>query len=118
MCGSLSCRSVTAMPAYNLASPCRRAAFSRSAQPILSHGVAVLTLNLNQLLDPSCPYVASIDGLPLERWLEAAARHVARGSPQLIRRRSLEWLGEVGFLREELGLPPSEIVNIGLRSAG
>src|SRR5262249_41646580 len=31
-------------------------------------------------------------------------------------RRSLEWLGEVGLLREELKLPASETVTIGLRS--
>jgi hypothetical protein len=79
-------------------------------------GVAALRINLNQLLDPGCPYLESIDGVPLDRWLDAAARYVPRGSPQLIRCRSLEWLGQVALLRVELKLPASEAVTIGLRS--
>ncbi len=79
-------------------------------------GVAALRINLNQSLDPGCPYLESIDGVPLDRWLHAAARYVPRGSPQLIRRRSLEWLGKVELLRAELKLPGSDTVTIGLRS--
>jgi hypothetical protein len=82
-----------------------------------THGVAALGINRNQPLDPECPYIESIDGEPLERWLDAAARYVPRGSPQLVRRRSLDWLGEVGLLREELKLAATETVTIGLRSA-
>ena len=78
--------------------------------------MAALRINQNQLLDPECPYLESIDDEPLERWLGAAARYVQRGSPQLIRRRSLDRLGEVGLLREELKLAASETVTIGLRS--
>ena len=80
-------------------------------------GIAALKINGNQPLDPECPYLESIDGEPLDRWLEAAAWYVPRGSPQLIRRRSLERLGEVGLLREDLKRAPSETVTIGLRSA-
>jgi Peptidase family S41 len=79
-------------------------------------GVAALRINRNQLLDPGCPYLESIDDVPLDRWFEAAARYVPRGSPQFIHRRSLEWLGEVGLLREELKLGASETVTVGLRS--
>ncbi len=80
-------------------------------------GVAALGINLNQVLDPQCPFLESIDGEPLERWLDAAARFVSRGSPQLVHRRSLEWLSEIGLLREELKLPANDTVMIGLRSA-
>jgi hypothetical protein len=80
-------------------------------------GVAALRINVNQLLDHRCPYLESIDGVPLERWLYAASRYVPRGSPQLVRRRSLEWLGALDLLREELNLPAGEIVAIGLRSS-
>jgi hypothetical protein len=80
-------------------------------------GVAALKINQSQPLDPECPYLESIDGEPLGRWLDAASRYVARGSPQFVRRRSLDGLGELGLLREELKLPASETVTIGLRSA-
>ncbi len=79
-------------------------------------GVAALRINQDQPVDPECPYLESIDGEPLGRWLDAAARYVARGSPQFVRRRSLDRLGEVGSLREDLKLPPSETVTLGLRS--
>jgi hypothetical protein len=81
-----------------------------------ANGVAALSINRNLLLDPACPYLESIDGVPLDRWLDAAARYVPRGSPQFIRRRALEWLGEVRLLREELNLDASETVTVGLRS--
>jgi hypothetical protein len=81
-----------------------------------ARGVAAFSINQAHLLDPGCPYLESIDGEPLERWLDAAARYVPRGSPQLIRRRSLEWLGNVELLRQELNLAASDTVTIGLRS--
>ncbi len=80
-------------------------------------GVAALKLHENEPLDAECPCLESIDGIPLERWLEAAGRFVDQGSPQLIHRRSLGWLGRVSVLREELGLPGEAIVTVGLRSA-
>ena len=80
-------------------------------------GVAALRINLDRPLDPDCPYLESIDGVPLARWLDAAARFVPRGSPQFVRSRSLERLGEFGSLREELGLADGETVTIGLKSS-
>ena len=79
-------------------------------------GIAALGIDRDGPLDPGCPYLESIDGEPLGRWLDAAAGFVARGSPQFVRRRSIERLGDLGPIREELGLPPSEVVVIGLRS--
>lgn len=80
-------------------------------------GVAALGINLDQPLDLDCPYLETLDGLPLQRWLDVAAAYVPRGSPQLVRRRALERLGQIDLLREELQLPASEFVTIGLRSA-
>ena len=57
-------------------------------------------IHRDEPLVAECPYVESIDGEPLDRWLDAAARYVPRGSPQLVHRCSLERLGEVGSLRE------------------
>lgn len=80
-------------------------------------GFAALGINLNQPLDADCPYLDSLDGLPLDAWLAAASRFVARASPQLTRRRSQGWMGKVALLRSELNLPNNDIVEVGLKSA-
>ncbi len=80
-------------------------------------GIAMIDINQDGPIDVECPFLESIDGLPLDRWLDAAARYVPRGSPQLVRRLSLEGLGEVGLLRQELGLAASETATVRLRSS-
>jgi hypothetical protein len=79
-------------------------------------GVAALNSSSNRPLDNECPYLESIDDVPLDQWLGAAGKYVAQASPQLVRRRSLEWMGNVDLMRSELNLPQTEIVQIGLRS--
>ncbi|MCH8215963.1 MAG: hypothetical protein IH892_04245 [Planctomycetes bacterium] len=84
-------------------------------------GLAAPRINANEPLVRECPYIESIDGLPTEKWMEAAAKYVPRGSPQFVRQRSLSclvlsWLGLVNVLRDDLHLPKSETVIIGLRS--
>ena len=80
-------------------------------------GIAALKINSNETLDAECPYVESIDSIPLKEWLAVAGKYAPAGSPQLIRRRSLEWLSIFTILRQELGVPESKTVTIGLRSA-
>lgn len=74
-------------------------------------------------LDPAHPVLVSIDGLGVDRWLDQAAAIEARGSAELVRRRSMRGLRYVGWLRDELlqsGVmltPPSETtVKLGLAS--
>lgn len=80
-------------------------------------GVAALGVNRNEPLNPKCPYIETIDGVPLDRWMDAAAQYVPHGSSQFVRRGSLRWLGQMALIRHELGLPAGETVLIGLRSA-
>ncbi len=80
-------------------------------------GIAALSINSDVPLDPQRPYIESIDSVPLDQWMDAAARLVVRGSPQLVRRRSLRMLGYLPAMRDEMGLPANEVVVIGLRSA-
>ncbi len=68
-------------------------------------------------LDPGHPFLLAIDGLPAERWLEGAARYAPRGSPQLVQRESRRWLRAVGRLREDLGLPQLDAVEVMLGDA-
>jgi len=62
-------------------------------------------------LDPERPRLLALDGLEVERWLEAAAALVVRGSPAAARFRALRLLRHPALLGGELGLPPgSEVV--------
>lgn len=80
-------------------------------------GLAALSISGNQLLSSEHPYVESIDGLPVNKWIDTAAAYVPRGSPQLIRREAIGWLGHIELLRRDLGLPAEPIVTVGLTSA-
>ena len=71
-------------------------------------------LNRTDFLDAAHPYLVAMDGVPLERWLGAASRYVANGSPQLIRRRALRNLRDIQFFRSELGLPLGPTLNLTL----
>ncbi|MFI4916501.1 MAG: S41 family peptidase [Phycisphaerales bacterium JB060] len=68
-------------------------------------------------LDPVHPYVASMDGVPIERWIEAASAYVVDGSPALVRRRSTELLRYANLVRDELELPHAPTVVVALRNA-
>ncbi len=80
-------------------------------------GIAALRLGLNKRLDDQHPYIDSLDGISLDRWLRVASQFAPHGSPQLRRRRALEWLILFDMWRDELGVKRSPIVNVSLRSA-
>jgi hypothetical protein len=65
----------------------------------------LMTERGDALLDADHPYLTEIDGQPLAKWLEVAGRLAPRGSPQLFRDVSHDFLGATRFLRGELGLP-------------
>lgn len=67
-------------------------------------------------LDPDHPYVASMDGVPIEQWIEAASAYIVDGSPALVRRRSTDLLRFANLLREELSLPDAPEIAISLRN--
>lgn len=68
-------------------------------------------------LDEQRPFLRAIDGLPLQRWLDAAAALEADGSPHLERRRALGFLREVASLRRLLDLPASQTLRVELTDA-
>jgi hypothetical protein len=67
------------------------------------------------LVDEEHPYVVALDGLDVERWIEAAQRLEPLGSPQLRRRRAIRNLRYVAHLRVELARPSSQGVELTLR---
>ncbi len=70
-----------------------------------------------RFVEDEYPYVRSLDGVPVERWLSVAAGIVARGSPQFIRHMAARYSMFVGFVREELGLPDNSTLILELESA-
>ena len=79
-------------------------------------GLAALSVIRNRLIDADCPFVTSIDNVPIEKWIKAAEKYVVKGSPQLVRERSLFWMGVASLIRKDLGIENRETVSVGLRS--
>ncbi len=73
--------------------------------------------DLSGFLDPDHPYLLALDGLPVGRWLDAAAAYAPKGSQQLVQRESRRWLRAVARLREDLGLPQYDEVEVQLGDA-
>ncbi len=80
-------------------------------------GVVAFKGDRSCFLDEAHPFVETIDGRPVEDWISAASVYVAAGSPQLVRRRSIELIRYVGLVRSEMGLPDGAGVEVELRSA-
>lgn len=69
--------------------------------------------------DPKRPRVTRLDGVDVERWIEAAARFAPQGSDQARRYMGTRNLRYVQAVRTELGLPLSETIDVELaRLAG
>lgn len=80
-------------------------------------GIVAFKPDRSGFVDERRPFVAAIDGLPIESWIAAAANYEAAGSPQLVRRRALELLRRINLVRAELDLPAAETIEVELRSA-
>jgi hypothetical protein len=66
------------------------------------------------LIDAQYPYVTAIDGLPVADWIDAAQSIIVAGSPQLRWHRGSWQIGNIGFLRIELGRPAAPTARITL----
>jgi hypothetical protein len=69
-----------------------------------------------RLLESEHPWLDSLDGVPVARWLAAAESLVARGTPDFVRRHAARLLPYLAWLRHELKLPASPTVRVGLKS--
>jgi hypothetical protein len=77
----------------------------------------VLSPQRTAFLDNAHPFLRTLDGRPVEDWLQAASSTVPEGSPQFVRRGCVGRLRDMEYLRKELSLPPSDTVQIELESA-
>jgi hypothetical protein len=81
-------------------------------------GLVVFRDDRKGLLDPDHPYLISLDGIAVEKWLAAAQVIVPAGSPQFIRSNSIRSLRFVNFLRREMGLPAGDSLAVEIQSPG
>lgn len=70
----------------------------------------------SDFLDASDPFVTEFDGIPIERWLDAASAFVARGSRQYVRWHSIRTLRFAQLLRREMGGTESMQIAVTLES--
>ncbi|MCA8959409.1 MAG: hypothetical protein KDC38_02800, partial [Planctomycetes bacterium] len=81
-------------------------------------GVVAIDPDRSGPIDATHPFLVAIDGISIERWLDAARPLVARGSPAFVRCGSLSYLPFVQYLRQELGRASTPRVELTLASAG
>ena len=82
-----------------------------------SKGMPVaFTSDRSAFLSQDYPYVVALDGVGLEKWFAVAKQTVAQGSKQLVRHGCIRQLRNIGYLRKELSLPPSESLSVELES--
>ena len=70
-----------------------------------------------EFIDDKHRFVASMDGVPIAQWIEAASIYVADGSSTLVRRRSTALLRYANLVRDELELPRNASIVVRLRNA-
>ena len=68
-------------------------------------------------VDAAHPFVTKLDGVPVQKWIDAASQWVAAGSQRFVRLHSIRHLRDIALLRQELGLAAGESVRIELESA-
>jgi len=61
------------------------------------------------------PFLESIDGVPVERWIEAASRYEPIRAPHAKRWRAARHIRFVNLVRDELGLAHAPVVRLKLR---
>lgn len=66
-------------------------------------------------VDPERPFVVALDGVPLERWLTAAAARAPAGSKAMQLKAAERGLRDLAALRQDLRLPAAERVVVRLR---
>ncbi|MEM7517718.1 MAG: S41 family peptidase, partial [Planctomycetota bacterium] len=81
-------------------------------------GIVAFLQDRSSFVDEEHPYVVSIDGLKVEKWIERASEWEAKGSSQLVRRRALRGLRNLALLRTPRESQTPEVVRLKLRGKG
>ena len=83
---------------------------------VAGDGFVAVNFDRTSLVDTVRPYVVSLDGVDMERWLAAMDPYVCQGSPQHNRRRCARFVEFIDHGRDKLGLPTSHQLRVGLAS--
>ena len=80
-------------------------------------GIVAVTRENNAFVEPGFPYLAAIDGKPLQTWLDAALKYEPVGSATQNLYSSLKGIRRLDILRRDLGLVESSSVALTFTSA-
>jgi len=75
-------------------------------------GIVAVNASKKEFVDKDFPFVVAIDGIEIETWIAAASVYTGNGSPQIVRRRALRQIRDLGFLRADLKRPASETFEV------
>ncbi len=78
-------------------------------------GYVAFRADRSGFVDDEHPFLVSIDGKPLEAWLEASRARATQGSPQTIEYQAIRGLRFLAELRDALGIAQSAKVTVRLR---
>ena len=81
-----------------------------------AEGFVAIKADREGFLEEDYPVIKSIDGKPIQHWLNIAARYVAQASPQFIRYSSLRELRAIDRVRMEDGDARTPYIDITLQS--
>ena len=70
----------------------------------------------SDFVDPNFPFLRTLDGLPLDSWLQAAQMWTPQGSTQFTRQQSIRYLRCIELLRKELGIKKTGDIDVELES--
>ena len=73
-------------------------------------GVVAFAPDRSGFLDPERPHVMAIDGMTIDEFMDAGRPWMVDGSEQLVRLRIIRGFRGLGWVREQLGRPPSDHV--------
>lgn len=82
----------------------------------LGDRVVAFTAKQSEFLSDSCPFLASIDDVSIDKWLDAAKLTIANGSPQFTQYGAVRHLIYIQYLRKELGIETAKHLKIELQS--
>ncbi len=98
----------------------RRSAFESGHLPFMidyaDGQFAALKPDRSAFLDSEFPFIESIDGIELSKWLKETEVYIAKGSPQYRRKYALRTLAYIQQIRKKMGQELAGVLKVGLKN--
>ena len=77
-------------------------------------GLCAVTINGDEFLSPSRPFLRRLEGIPVQMWLDATKKYENIGSPSQNLYRSMVGMRRIDILRRDMNLPSSSSISVTL----